>query len=72
MTVKLMFELIAEASRRGGTSRAILDDAGNQGRHGMDAPDTVDDGVEWYADADFPEISGAIPRAVPLREVHRD
>lgn len=67
----LMLELMCEAARRYGSGpglSAVVDDAGHQGRHGMDAPDTVQDGAEWYADPEFPEVCGPLPRCVALRE----
>ena len=67
----LMLRLMTEASRRYGSGPgwgAVVDDAANQGRHGMDAPDTVHDGMEWYVDEDDAEWCGAVPRVVNLRE----
>ena len=66
----LMLELMAEAARRYGSGPgwiAVIGDAGDQSRHGMDAPDTVQDGMEWFADDD-PEVCGPVPRLVELRE----
>lgn len=66
----LMLELMTEAARRYGSGPsfgAVVSDAGDQARHGMDAPDTVQDGMEWYADEDDPECCGPVPRVVVLR-----
>jgi hypothetical protein len=34
----------------------------------MDAPDTVQDGMQWYADEDDADLCGPVPRLVELRE----
>ena len=70
-SVGLMLELMGEATKRYGSGPgwgAVVCDAGDQARHGMDAPDEVQDGMEWYADDDDPEIAGPVPRWVELRE----
>ena len=67
----LAIELMCEAGRRYGSGPgwgAVVGDACDQGRHGMDAPDTVQDGMEWFADHDDPELCGPVPRLVELRE----
>ena len=67
----LMLELMTEASRRYGSGAgwaAVVGDAGGQARHGMDAPDEVQDGMEWYADEEDAEVCGPVPRMVALRE----
>ena len=67
----LMLELMAEASKRYGSGPgwgAVVGDAGDQARHGMDAPDTVQDGMEWFADEDDADCCGPVPRLVDLRE----
>lgn len=67
----LMLELMCEAAKRYGSGPgfgAVVGDAGEQARHHMDAPDRVQDGMEWYADEDDPEVSGPVPRMVALRE----
>lgn len=67
----LMLELMTEAAKRYGIGPglgAVVGDAGNQARHGMDAPDAVQDGMEWYADEDEPDTAGPVPRMVALRE----
>lgn len=69
----LMLELMTEAAKRYGSGpgwAAVIGDAGDQARHGMDAPDEVQDGMEWYADEDDPEVCGPAPRMVALREPH--
>ena len=71
MSVALMLELMSEATKRYGSGPgwgAVIGDAGDQARHGMDAPDEVQDGMEWYADDDDREIAGPVPRLVDLRE----
>ncbi len=65
-----MLELMTEAAKRYGIGpglNAVVADACEQGRHGMDAPDEVRDGMEWYADASDPDIAGPVPRLVALR-----
>ncbi len=66
----LCIELMTEAARRYGSGPGMsagIADASNQGRHGMEAPDTGMDGVLWYAD-DFEDgVSGLVPRIVELR-----
>ena len=67
----LMLELMTEAAKRYGSGPgwgAVVGDAGDQARHGMDAPDEVQDDMEWYADEDDPEVCGPAPRMVALRE----
>ena len=69
----LMLELMTEAAKRYGSGHgwgAVVGDAGDQARHGMDAPDEVQDGMEWYADEDDAEVCGPAPRMVALRETH--
>ena len=69
----LMLELMTEAAKRYGSGPgwgAVVGDAGDQARHGMDAPDEVQDGMEWYADEDDAEVCGPAPRMVALRETH--
>lgn len=69
----LMLELMCEAAKRYGSGPgfgAVVSDAGDQARHRMDAPDTVQDGMEWYADEDDAECCGPVPRLVALREPH--
>lgn len=71
----LMLELMCEAAKRYGSGPgfvAVIDDAGCQARHGMDAPDTVQDGMEWFADDDDAEVCGPAPRLVQLREPPND
>ena len=66
-----MLELMTEASRRYGSGPgwgAVVGDAGDQARHCMDAPDEVQDGMEWYADEEDAEVCGPVPRMVALRE----
>lgn len=67
----LMLELMTEASRRYGSGpgwAAVVGDASDQAQHGMDAPDEVQDGIEWYADDEYAEVCGPVPRMVALRE----
>lgn len=66
----LMVELMTEAARRYGSGPgwgAVVADAGHQGRHGMDAPDTVQDGVEFMCDEQFSDDCMVVPRMVDLR-----
>jgi hypothetical protein len=68
----LIIELMSEASRRfkgpGGSLRVLLDDVPLQAAYCLDAPDEVQDGMEWYSDPDFADISGPVPRFVEVRE----
>lgn len=69
----LMLELMSVAAgryRSGPGWSAVVGDAGDQARHAasMDAPDTVQDGMEWYVDEDDPDCCGPVPRLVELRE----
>lgn len=66
----LSVQLMLEISRRmgDGIRRALLDDACVQAAYCLDAPGEVQDGVEWWQDADIPDLSGAVPRMVELRE----
>ena len=68
----LWLELTVEASRRfngpGGSLRALLDDAYVQAKYSLDAPDEVQDGMEWYEDEDFSDCCGPVPRMVAVRE----
>ena len=66
-----MPKLMVEASRRyrsGPGWAAVVNDAADQGRHGMDAPDTVEDGVEYYVDEEFSDVHGPVPRVINLRD----
>jgi len=66
----LSVQLMVEASRRfkpPGALRVLLDDAALQARYCLDAPDEVQDGMQWYEDPDFDDISGPVPRMVDLR-----
>lgn len=69
----LMLELMTEAARRYGSGPgwgAVVADAGHQARHGMDAPETVQDGVEFVFDEQF--FDGFVaPRTVNLRDSGR-
>lgn len=68
----LWLELTVEASRRfkapGGSLRALLDDAYVQAKYCLDAPDEVQDGMEWHQDPDFADVRGPVPRMVAVRE----
>lgn len=69
----LMLELMSVAAgryRSGPGWSAVVGDAGDQARHAasIDAPDTVQDGMEWYVDEDDPDCCGPVPRLVELRE----
>ena len=68
----LILELMTEAAKRYGMEPgldAVVTDASQQARHGMDAPDEVQDGMEWYADERDADIAGPVPRLVALREI---
>ena len=43
-----------------------MDDACAQARYCLDAPDEVQDGAEWFDDAEL-DCRGPVPRMVPLR-----
>lgn len=62
-------ELAVEAAKRYGSGpgwTAVVGDALCQGRS-MDAPDTVQDGMEWFIDDAEPSISGPVPRIICIR-----
>ena len=69
----LGINLMCELSRRytgprvpGVNIRPLLEDACLQERYCLDAPDTVQDGVEWFNDLEY-EVSGVVPRMIELR-----
>jgi hypothetical protein len=67
----LWLYLTVETSRRfkapGGSLRVLLDDAYVQAKYCIDAPDEVQDGIEWYQDPDSVEVRGPVPRMVAAR-----
>lgn len=68
----LSMQLMCEVSRRTladeRISRPLLDDACLQAAYCLDAPDEVQDGMEWYEDEDFSDCCGPVPRMVAVRE----
>jgi hypothetical protein len=71
--VMLWLALTVEASRRfkspGGSLRVLLDDAYVQAKYCLDAPDEVQDGMEWFQDPEFTDMCGPVPRIVAVRDV---
>lgn len=68
----LSLKLMSEVSRRipadRRVPRTLLDDACVQAAYCLDAPHTVEDGVEWFEDPDFADVRGPVPRIVEVRE----
>lgn len=68
----LSMQLMCEVSRRTladeRISRPLLDDACLQAAYCLDAPDEVQDGMEWWQDPDFVDVRGPVPRTVAARE----
>ena len=67
----LSMHLMDAASERamrdpGWLSRHLLDDAILQAAYCLDAPDEVQDGVEWH-ESEVSELSGPVPRIIELR-----
>ena len=48
--------------------RRLLDDATLQAAYCLDAPDQVQDGMEWWQDPEFSDVRGPVPRMVAVRE----
>lgn len=63
----LGISLMLEMSRRGGAQLPLLDDCSVQARYCLDAPDEVQDGVEWWQDPEFTDVRGPVPRFVSIR-----
>lgn len=67
----LSVQLMLESSRRqhgGWACRRLLDDATLQAAYCLDAPDEVQDGMEWWQDPEFGDVRGPVPRMVTVRE----
>ena len=66
----LSVHLMCEAARRftpPGSIRMLVDDARVQAAYCLDAPDEVQDGMEWHDDEDFHDCCGPVPRIVDVR-----
>lgn len=67
----LSVQLLLEYARRHQgqlACRCLLDDATQQAAYCLDAPDEVQDGMEWWQDPDFEDVRGPVPRTVAVRE----
>lgn len=67
----LSVQLMLESSRRQQgqwACRCLLDDATLQAAYCLDAPDEVQDGMEWWQDPAFEDVRGPVPRTVAVRE----
>jgi len=67
----LSVELMLECSRRHQgqwACRRLLDDAALQAAYCLDAPDEVQDGMEWWQDPELADVRGPVPRVVAVRE----
>ena len=64
----LSISLLLEVNRRANLAagRPLMDDACAQARYCLDAPDEVQDGAEWFDDAEL-DCRGPVPRMIPLR-----
>ena len=63
LNLNLMSEIICRAGSIGGVGH-LLRDTALQAAMCLDAPDTVEDGVEWFEDYG---MAGPVPRVVELR-----
>jgi len=68
LSMKLMCEVSRRTLADEQISRPLLDDACLQAAYCLDAPDDVQDGMEWYEDEDFSDCCGPVPRMVAVRE----
>ena len=67
----LSIQLMLESSKRQGPNwacRKLLDDACLQAAYCLDAPQHVQDGMEWWQDPELTDVHGPVPRMVELRE----
>lgn len=68
LSMHLMVAVSEKAMRvPGWLSRPLLDDAILQAAYCLDAPDTVQDGAEWFEDIEWSDCSGPVPRLISLR-----
>lgn len=65
----LSVQLMLESSKRqapGWACRNLLDDATLQAAYCLDAPDEVQDGMEWWQDPEFEDVRGPVPRTAAV------